>query len=349
MPPVLGGIPMSFKKAITIILIVSLGLQLTGCGVFTMFKKAGEGLVDTAGTKPETTAEPDLFPYDGDGMDMLPSPTPEPTPTPEPEPEPDLPEDPGEEDPFGEDYAENDPVHLVDVANPGWDGYYVAENVTDGGITASPVKLEKKDELKSDWIDETRWSAETGIDLPPTLPYQDSGYSYYAYNSEDAIGLEVNEYDADGLIKETSFYDFSAFLDPPGRGNGLFSEFADLEVQYAVIAEGTLYVEIGHNTYAEEQPHTSFIVALDPASGEVYWQSEDQVAGAYNFIVTKDAVICGYGFTSEPDYLYILNRHNGKTLEKMKLRSAPYYFIPVGDSVHVVCYNTVYEFGVTED
>ena len=73
------------------------------------------------------------------------------------------------------------------------------------------------------------------------------------------------------------------------------------------------------------------------------------LANSRNFVVGEDTIICGYGFTEEDDYLYILSRHSGAVLEKRKLRTAPDYFIPMGDALYVLTYDTAYEYKISDD
>ena len=108
----------------------------------------------------------------------------------------------------------------------------------------------------------------------------------------------------------------------------------------------TLYVSLGHRTYAASCPHKSYIVAIDTVSGNTLWKSEDQVCGSNNFLVIGDSILCGYGFTDEPDYIYILNKTNGAIQKKIPVASSPYYFIPLDDLMYVLTYNTEYIYKV---
>ncbi len=66
-----------------------------------------------------------------------------------------------------------------------------------------------------------------------------------------------------------------------------------------------------------------------------------------NFAVSGDALIAGYGFTAEPDWLYVLDRKTGAVVQKLRLASGPEYVIARGDRVFVRCYNTDYVFKLT--
>ncbi len=45
-----------------------------------------------------------------------------------------------------------------------------------------------------------------------------------------------------------------------------------------------------------------------------------------------DAIISGYGFTAEDDFIYILNRHTGRTIERVPVSTAPDFLCAAGDS-----------------
>jgi len=53
------------------------------------------------------------------------------------------------------------------------------------------------------------------------------------------------------------------------------------------------------------------------------WRSPALVANARTFVVTGDLIVAGYGFTAEPDFLYLLDRRSGKVLHQLPVPSAP--------------------------
>jgi hypothetical protein len=58
--------------------------------------------------------------------------------------------------------------------------------------------------------------------------------------------------------------------------------------------------------------------------------------------VVGDAVISGYGFTAEPDYLYVLNKRTGSTLQRVAVKSGPEHLIQQNDRMFVRTYDTDY-------
>ena len=229
---------------------------------------------------------------------------------------------------------------------PDWEVPYIADGIFDT-LTASPVKLSEVSKDSSICLFEEDWSAETGIPLPGDLygeGYSDDAYYYYADNSADEgrLAVEISEM---GTYDFVGTYDFSNYLYTPTPGNA----YTTLYIPYAAIYDGVLYTEIAHRTYSEDQPCTGFIVAVEVETGKLLWRSEMLLANGRNFLVGEDTIICGYGFTAEDDYLYILSRHSGAVLEKRKLKTGPDYFIPVDDSLYVLTYDTVYQYLVSEN
>lgn len=74
------------------------------------------------------------------------------------------------------------------------------------------------------------------------------------------------------------------------------------------------------NGYA--QPDTCFMFAYDLENDKLLWRSADQTCNSMNFIVKDDVIICGYGFTSEDDYLYQLDLHTGEVLSRLTLKNS---------------------------
>ena len=247
--------------------------------------------------------------------------------------------------PYAEQGEGDDTGYYV-IECPDWDVPYVADGIFDT-LTASPIRLTELEKKTSEALFPENWSAETGIELPNTFLsgdswYFDETYYYYADNSADygRLALEVSKADS---YDHVGTYDFSDYLNTPTPGN----EYTTLYIYSAAIYDGILYTEISHRTYAEDQPCTGYIVAVEVDTGRLLWRSRMQVANGYNFVVGEDTILCGYGFTAEDDYLYILSRHSGAVLEQRKLKTGPDYFIPVDDSLYVLTYDTAYKYRVS--
>lgn len=124
-------------------------------------------------------------------------------------------------------------------------------------------------------------------------------------------------------------------------------EFTEQRVGWAVVRDGVLFISHGHRTYAKSSGgKNAYISAIDLEDGALLWQSEPLVANAANFLAEKGWIITGYGFTAEPDHLFILDATTGKTAETLELRKGPSYILRRDNLVHVRTYDTDYVFAI---
>jgi len=137
--------------------------------------------------------------------------------------------------------------------------------------------------------------------------------------------------------------DFGAYAAPTPRGG-----VTPLPVVFArEDTDGTLYVATALNGYASEaRGRTGYVTALEPKTGKVRWHSAPLVANASTFELVGDAVVCGYGFTNEKDYLYLLNKKTGRTATRIPLKTGPEIILRKGDRVFVKCYDVNYVFAI---
>ena len=63
------------------------------------------------------------------------------------------------------------------------------------------------------------------------------------------------------------------------------------------------------------------------------------VANAQTFVVSGDLIVSGYGFTAEPDFLYLLDRRTGKVLDRLAVPSAPEVIRLRGERLFVRTYD----------
>ena len=128
-------------------------------------------------------------------------------------------------------------------------------------------------------------------------------------------------------------FDFTTYTQPPNRG--------DFEpVTWAREANGVLYVSNSHLTYATTtRGRNAYVSAIDLATKKLLWRSPALVANARTFVVTGDLIVAGYGFTAEPDFLYLLDRRTGNVLDRLAVPSAPEIVKLRGSTLHVRTYD----------
>lgn len=136
-------------------------------------------------------------------------------------------------------------------------------------------------------------------------------------------------------------FDFKNYVWPPNIMRGE-REFVYEEIVWARETNGVLYVENAHSTYARSSyGQNAYVTAFDLETKNRLWRSKALVANAYNFLVTPRYLVTGYGFTAEPDFLYLLDRRTGKVVERLALPSAPERITRQGKLLKVRTYDRV--------
>ena len=133
-----------------------------------------------------------------------------------------------------------------------------------------------------------------------------------------------------------------------GTGNCLYVLHYPTDKWYvngnnAYLKDGIFYGASVANGYA--QPNTCFMFAYDLENEKLLWRSADQSYNSMNFVVKGDVLICGYGFTAEPDYLYQINRNTGEIIDRLLLKKMPDLIVEQDGKlyVHTYSYNYVIE------
>ncbi|XXT15999.1 hypothetical protein WME94_37705 [Sorangium sp. So ce429] len=238
------------------------------------------------------------------------------------------------------------------------------------GSSAAP-RLVKVTEQKNTITDEAEWFARNGLSLPVlqvpsgpqtgARPLPSSVPTRYgdqelvkAIDQGDHLALFYGPSFADARFvaildaahRVVAFFDFESFLVPPAFAPKE-AEFVRGHVGWAVARDGVLYVSSGHRTYAaSSKGKNAYLSALDLATGQLLWQSAPLVCNAENFVLRGDHLLCGYGFTAEPDFLYVLERATGKVVSKLPMKSGPEFLVEKEGKLFVRTYDTDYVFDI---
>ena len=244
---------------------------------------------------------------------------------------------------------------------------------TETAIQTSEIEL--KTETKDSSKNATETTAESSsesetkyitIDLSTvkeTHPTSDAAASFdLKIVSEEENGIDfANEwYDRKGLSLPMIGTDWNNFYDDNyqylwsgeelyifenGTGNCLYVLTYPTDKWYingnnACLRDGIFYGASVTNGYA--QPDTCFMFAYDLENDKLLWRSADQTCNSMNFIVKNNVIICGYGFTSEDDYLYQLDLHTGEILSRLKLKKQPDLLVYQDNTLYVHTYSYNY-------
>jgi hypothetical protein len=144
-----------------------------------------------------------------------------------------------------------------------------------------------------------------------------------------------------------ALFDFESYRHPP-KVDAQMAQFAVGDVTYALVREGVLFVANGGGSYAKDMGgKKAFVSALDLGTGELLWRSNPLVQGGGPFVIWRDFLITGYGFTAEPDFAFMLRRDTGEVATKAALKSAPDDIVLNGDRVRIEAYEHIHDFEVS--
>lgn len=141
-------------------------------------------------------------------------------------------------------------------------------------------------------------------------------------------------------------FDFSMWVKPPEvvAGEEMFTQ---MEVLWAQKVDDVLYVSTAHHSFAKSSKgKNAFVSAIDANSGELRWQSDALVCNSANFVIHGAYILCGYGFTKEEDFIYVISRADGKIVSKTQIKQGPSYLAMKGKQLFVRAYDTDYVFDV---
>ena len=244
---------------------------------------------------------------------------------------------------------------------------------TETAIQTSEIEL--KTETKDSSKNATETTAESSsesetkyitIDLSTARETHPTGDAAAPFDlkivSEEENGIDfANEwYDSKGLSLPMIGTDWNNFYDDNyqylwsgeelyifenGTGNCLYVLTYPTDKWYingnnACLRDGIFYGASVTNGYA--QPDTCFMFAYDLEDNKLLWRSADQTYNSMNFILKDNVILCGYGFTSEDDYLYQLDLHTGEILSRLKLKKQPDLLVYQDNTLYVHTYSYNY-------
>lgn len=235
----------------------------------------------------------------------------------------------------------------ITVENPSED-YYCKDglNSKDGGLAAAnpAIKLTMLTKEENEIIDTEKWFADNGLENVETNVIEDAKYRYVLDGDDGYSNYIIYIYD-----KESGEYlktlDFSKYR-YASEYKAEDYNYIEQRIWWVQSVDDVLYVSIGHNTYTESSPHTGYIVALDLADADILWKSAPCTSNSRNFAIIDDTIVCGYGFTSEPDNLNLVNISDGTLREQIPLKTMAEYIICKDDVLYVRTYNMNYTFQV---
>jgi hypothetical protein len=232
-----------------------------------------------------------------------------------------------------------------------------------GSRPAPSTRLARLSERRNAITDTDRWFADNRLQwpavearrmravdrssLPPGIALEHAGAELWRVIHDPPLELAIYSgryvagYDpAAGRYRFA--YDFGAYITPPAF-TVQDREFVAETVEWASAENGVLYVSNFHRTYARSSKGSNaYLTAIDLATHRMLWRSQPLVANANNFVVVGEVLVSGYGFTAEPDYLYVVDKRTGAILQRLAVKSGPEHLIRGRDRMFVRTYDTDY-------
>jgi hypothetical protein len=107
-----------------------------------------------------------------------------------------------------------------------------------------------------------------------------------------------------------------------------------------------VYVALQFNGYAREVGgQGNRVLGLDLCEHRLVWSSPDMVSNS-PVLLRGPHLITAYGFTAEPDFLYVLDRRSGKVVNRARLPKGADELRLVGDRLYVRIYDGYIVFGL---
>jgi hypothetical protein len=262
-------------------------------------------------------------------------------------------------------------ARVVVLDDPPWDGAFA-----NGGARSAPPTLRRLSAKRNQIIDNARWFKDLDWKLPvvrasaasqnwriPTLEKDAAGAApmvlgdepahHFIVDGDTVIGLYGTGYtlllvgifdvETGALVRA---FDFSQWERAPAALPG-DEDFVDQSTRWAAVRDGVLYVSHGHRTYAKSsRGHNAYLSALDMKTGRLMWRSEPLTSNTANFVVDGDWILSGYGFTAEPDWVTITDRHTGRLAGRVRVKTGADWLLLRDEKLYVRTYDTDFVFAM---
>jgi len=217
-------------------------------------------------------------------------------------------------------------------------------------VPAAGVHLEKVSEAKNLITDVGEWHRKNGLkpraalhtnEAPSQIPVKLQGQRLRSW-------LEHADH-------SVAIYERLVLVAAPGRRPRLFDFAAagagapvPLTVEWAAAVGDHLVATFAYNGYAKDSGgRNGYVAAFRLETGALAWSSSPLVANAGDALVAGRHLVTGYGFTAEPDFVYVIDLENGAIAQKVSVKSSPEAIRVKADRLYVRTYDTDYVFRST--
>jgi hypothetical protein len=175
----------------------------------------------------------------------------------------------------------------------------------------------------------------------PRFRYRTGGYLITTYGVHwGYTGLVVITDEAQETLYAA--YDFENFkFSPKTTLMGNYQSVNDFFIEGNI-----LYIAHGSNGYSDGAGYqTGYITAFDMENGEIIWTTQPMTCNSH-FAIVNNSIICGYGFTGEPDNLFVLDKYSGQRVQKIPVKKMVNEVVPKDGLAYVRTYSFDYVFKI---
>lgn len=237
-------------------------------------------------------------------------------------------------------------LDYVMVPAPDFKGHLLKRNTSRKQVTLTQLSC-KANQITDDdlWVERNDLSLrEQRIETPiyqfgPRFSYRTGGYLVTTYGEHWGYTNKVVVTDESGQTLYAAF-DFESFKYSPNT-----TLMGNTQTVNDVVIEGNiLYVAHGSNSYSDGAGYqTGYISAYDMEHNEILWTTKPMTCNSH-FAIVGNSIICGYGFTSEPDNLFVVDKYSGQRIKKIPMKKMVTEIVPKGDRLYVRTYSYDYVF-----
>ena len=85
----------------------------------------------------------------------------------------------------------------------------------------------------------------------------------------------------------------------------------------------------------------AYVVAIATSTDKTLWVSKPRTCNSNNFLIVDNSIVCGFGESGEPDFIYVLNRFTGVQKQKLWVAHGPDWLAIGSDGrLYVSLYDT---------
>lgn len=125
-----------------------------------------------------------------------------------------------------------------------------------------------------------------------------------------------------------------------------FSQFADLEFTGYTVEGDIAYVAAAHRTYASSSKgKNAYLMAINIKTGKIKWMTKPLTCNS-QFCILGNSIICGYGFSGESHYVYVVDKNTGRRAQTIWVKKSPELISIEGKKAYIRTYSYDYTFSI---